>query len=98
MISKIDYLGDSIYDIDGKTYGFDGISTNIVQNQDGDTVDRLVRENSDHTCEYHGDDVWNVDSDKDYGSAEMAYLFEKILYSLDKVTATDIVKNYFTPV
>lgn len=92
----VKYLGDSLCEIDGKTVNLDEIATNIVGGQDGDTIDHLIREHSDKTCEYHGEGVWDVDGEK-MDEDEVIGLMAEILYGLDEPLLTEMVESYFTP-
>lgn len=92
----IDYLGDDLFEINGNILNLDQIATNIVAGQDGDTVDRLVREHSGKTCEYHGDGIWDFDGKKK-DEDEMSELMSEILHDLDEPLLVETVENYFTP-
>lgn len=93
---KIDYLGDGLYEINGKTLSTDEIATNIVQSQDGDTIDRLVRENSEKSCDYMGEDVWQVDGEN-LDSDEVIAIMTEILDDCVEFIVEDLIDQYYTP-
>lgn len=92
----IEYLGDGLYDVNGKTLDTTEIATNIVQGQDGDTIDRLVRENSEKSCDYKGEDVWQVDGE-DLDSDEVIGIMTEILDDCVEFIVEDIIDQYYTP-
>lgn len=96
--TSVVYQGDSLFEINGKTVDLDEVARNIVGSQDGDTIDRLIRENSDHSCEYHGADMWVVDFDKEMDDQEVAVVLAEALDSLDGHLLTEVVENYYTVV
>lgn len=92
----IEYLGDDLYKINGKSVSTDDIATNIVQGQDGDTIDRLIRENSEKSCDYMGDDVWQVDGEN-LDSDEVIGIMTEILNDCVEFIVEDIIDLYYTP-
>lgn len=93
---SIKYLGDSLIDINGETVDIDDVARNIVHSQDGDTIDNLIRENSDHTCDYHGEDVWMFDQWDKCDDEEIASYLSAVLSDLNEHSLMEIVENYYT--
>lgn len=92
----VKYLGDSLFDINGKTVDVDQVAQNIVRSQDGGSIDRIIRENSDHTCDYRGDNVWVFDQRDECDSEEIANYLSAILSDLNEHCLIDIVGDYCT--
>lgn len=94
--SSVAYVGDSLFVINNHTVDLEKIAQLIVGGQDGDTVARLIREYSDHTCEYHGEDVWRIDENADYDDNETVDLLYEVLMGIDNEDLlTRIVEDYY---
>lgn len=76
-------------------YDIQEIAENIVQRQDGDAVAEIVRNNTDHACEYLGESVWELDEDT-YDDEAMVTLFAEMLADVDEHLLGELVDHYYT--
>lgn len=93
---EVKYIGDSLFEIEGKTSDIDEIAWLIVGSQDGDTIADLIRTYSDHTCEYHGEDIWRIDEEVESDDTETAGLLAGVLMDIDDQSrVVKIIEDYY---
>lgn len=69
------------------------VAQTIVDNQDGDTVARILNDYADYVVEYEGDSIWVVD-DIPFDEHEIVSFVEELLYDLDKHLQAQVIDYY----
>lgn len=69
------------------------VAQTIVDNQDGDTVARILNDYGDYAVEYEGDSIWVVD-DISFDEHEIVSFVEELLHDLDKHLQAQVIDYY----
>lgn len=81
-ISDAKSLGGDIYELDGSVVSSKTIVSNIVNNQDGDTVALLFREYTGLSCEFLTGDTWVIEGEQECDSDKISELLHEALSAL----------------